>query len=171
MAAKKKAGKKKAGKKKAGKKKAGKKKRVSPIPEGYGVVTPMMNQVDAKATIDFCKKAFGAKLRGQMVLPNGKLMHAEIEIGGSAIMLSDAMRDPARVSSLMIYVTNIDKTIAKATAAGAKVSMPPEDMFWGDRFGQVIDPQGNLWSLGTHIEDVSTADTKKRFKQFAKQFG
>src|SRR5204863_8207355 len=94
------------------------KKKVSPIPKGYHSVTPALNQVDAMATIDFCKKAFGAKLRMKMPGANGKLMHAEIEIGDSIIMVSDAVMDPPRVASNFVYVPSVDKTIAKAVKAG-----------------------------------------------------
>jgi uncharacterized glyoxalase superfamily protein PhnB len=145
------------------------KKKVSPIPKGYHSVTPALNQVDAMATIDFCKKAFGAKLRMKMPGANGKLMHAEIEIGDSVIMVSDAVMDPPRVASNFLYVPSVDKTIAKAVKAGAKVVMPAQDMFWGDRFGRIQDPQGNFWSVGTHIEDVTPAEMKKRQKQAAAQ--
>jgi len=116
------------------KKKKKSKKKVSPIPKGYHSVTPALNQTDASATIDFCKKAFGAKLRMKMPGSNGKLMHAEIEIGDSVIMLSDAVMEPARVASNFLYVPSVDKTMAKAVKAGAKVVMPAQDMFWGDRF-------------------------------------
>jgi uncharacterized glyoxalase superfamily protein PhnB len=152
----------------AAKKKASKKK-VNPIPKGYGTVTASLNQVDAKTTIAFCKKAFGAKVRMTMPGPNGKLMHAEIEIGDSVVMLSDAVMDAPRVSSLFLYVPSVDKTIAKAVKAGAKVVMPAQDMFWGDRFGRVVDPQGNIWAIGTHVEDVSPAEMKKRSKAAAKE--
>jgi uncharacterized glyoxalase superfamily protein PhnB len=145
------------------------KKKVSPIPKGYHSVTPALNQTNAMATIDFCKKAFGAKLRMKMPGANGKLMHAEIEIGDSVIMLSDAVMEPARVASTFLYVPSVDKTIAKAVKAGAKVVMPAQDMFWGDRFGRIVDPQGNFWSVGTHVEDVSPAEMKKRQKQAAAQ--
>src|SRR4051812_22978925 len=141
------------------------KKKVSPIPKGYHSVTPSLNQTDAKATIDFCKKAFGAKLKMKMPGANGKLMHAEIEIGDSIIMLSDAVMEPARVASNFLYVPSVDKAMAKAVKAGAKIIMPAQDMFWGDRFGRIVDPQGNFWSVGTHVEDVTPAEMKKRSKQ------
>jgi uncharacterized glyoxalase superfamily protein PhnB len=145
------------------------KKKVNPIPKGYRTVTPYMNQADASATIAFCKKAFGAKLRSKMPGPGGKLMHAEIEIGDSMVMLSDAVQEPARVAGTFLYVPSVDKTLAKAVKAGAKVVMPAQDMFWGDRFARIIDPQGNSWALGTHIEDVTPAEMKKRQKQMEKQ--
>ena len=142
---------------------------VSPVPRGYRTVTPSLNLADAKATIAFCRKAFGAKIRGKMPGPKGKLMHAEIEIGNSIVMLSDAIMEPARVASLFLYVDNVDKTIAKAVKAGAKVVMPANDMFWGDRYAKVVDPQGNVWGIGARVEKVSPAELKKRTKVAAKE--
>jgi PhnB protein len=144
-------------------------KKVSPIPRGYRTVTAELNVPDAAALIAFCKKAFGAKLRSKMAGLGGKLLHAEIQIGDSIVMLSDAVREPARASSLFLYVDNVDKTIAKAAKAGAKVLTPAVDMFWGDRFGRVEDSQGNVWSVGSRVEKVSPAELKKRTKAFVKQ--
>src|SRR5688572_10132372 len=108
--------------KKAAKKAA--KRPVKPVPRGYQTVTATMNQPDASATIAFAKKAFGAKVRSKMKGPGGKLVHAEIEIGSSVVMLSDAVMEPARAASLWLYVDKVDKTIAKAVKAGATVLMP-----------------------------------------------
>jgi PhnB protein len=173
MAAKKKksAAKKTATKKKATKRKATKKKKVSPIPKGYNQVTAAMNVPDAAATIEFCKKVFGGKLRMSMPMGGGKLMHAEVAIGDSVIMLSDAVREPVRLGSLCVYVKDVDKTIEKAVSAGAKVLNPAMDMFWGDRFSRVVDPSGNHWSIATHIEDVTPGEVKKRMKAAAAQMG
>jgi uncharacterized glyoxalase superfamily protein PhnB len=137
-------------------------KKVRPIPKGYHNVTPSLNQLDAAKTIEFAKKAFGAKVRMMMKSPTGGVMHAEIEVGDSVIMLNDAMNEPAVPSGLFLYVENTDKTIAKAAKAGAEVLMPAQDMFWGDRFGRVKDPQGNTWGIATHVEDVTPKDMKKR---------
>jgi PhnB protein len=156
-------------KKKAAPKQNGKAKKVSPVRAGYHTVTAALNQNDAAATIEFCRKAFGAKVVSKMAMPNGKLMHAEVQIGDSMIMLSDAMQEPARVSSLFLYVPDADKTLAKAVKAGATVVMPVMDMFWGDRFGRVADAQGNLYSIATHIEDVSPAELRKRGREAMKQ--
>ena len=98
-------------------KKNGKAKKVPPIPRGYRTVTATMNQNDSAATIAFCKKAFGAKLRSKVPGPGGKIMHAELQIGDSVVMLSDAMQEPARVSSMWLYVEKVDKTFAKAVLA------------------------------------------------------
>lgn len=144
-------------------------KKLNPIPRGYRTVTASLNLADASATIAFCKKAFGAKLRSKMPGARGKLMHAELEIGDSVVMLSDAVQEPARVSSLFLYVPDVDKTMAKAVKAGADVTMPAQNMFWGDRFGRLKDPQGNLWSIGSRVEKVTPPEVKKRAKAFAKQ--
>ena len=146
-------------------------KKVRAIPKGFHAVCPSLIQADASKTIEFCKKAFGAKLTMKMLTPNKKIMHAEILIGDSIIMLTDAMRDAPQPASLFLYVTDVDKTVAKAIKAGATATMPVQDMFWGDRFGHVKDPQGNGWGIATHIEDVSPKDLKKRAAAFAKQMG
>ena len=137
-------------------------KKVRPIPKGYHTVTAVMNQENAAQTIEFCKKAFGAKVRMKMDMPGGKIAHAELEIGDSVVMLNDAMQEPAQPASLFLYVENVDKAIDKAVKAGAQVRMPAQDMFWGDRFGRVVDPQGNGWGLATHREDVTPKEMKKR---------
>ena len=137
-------------------------KKVRPIPKGYHTVTASMNQANAAATIEFCKKAFGANVRMNMVGPGKKIMHAEIEIGDSVVMLQDAMQEPPQPGSLFLYVDNVDKTVAKAVKAGATVQLPPTNMFWGDRFGRVVDTQGNGWAIATHVEDVPPKDMKKR---------
>jgi len=137
-------------------------KKVRPIPKGYHSVTPALNLADAVQTIDFCKKAFGAKERMRMPGPDGKIMHAELEIGDSVIMLNDAMQEPAQPAGLFLYVPDVDKTFAKAVKAGATVLMAPQDMFWGDRFGRVSDPSGNKWGIATHREDVTPREMKKR---------
>ena len=137
-------------------------KKVKPIPTGYHTVTPALNQPDANATIDFCKRAFGAKVRMLMKSPDGKIAHAELQIGDSIVMLNDAIHEPAQPAGLFLYVTDVDKTIAKAVKAGAAVVMPAQDMFWGDRFGSLTDPSGNRWGIATHREDVSPKEMKKR---------
>ena len=137
-------------------------KKVKPIPKGYHSVTPALNQEDAARVIEFCKKAFGAKEKMRMPGPGGKIMHAEIQIGDSVIMLNDAMQDPPQPASLFLYVPDVDKVLAKAVKAGANVLMPAQDMFWGDRFCRVTDPAGNKWGIATHREDVPPKEMKKR---------
>jgi PhnB protein len=137
-------------------------KKVKPIPKGYHSITPALTQADTARTIEFCKKAFGAKERMRMAGPGGKIMHAELEIGDSVIMLNDEMQEPAQPASLFLYVPDVDKTVAKAVKAGASVLMSPQDMFWGDRFGRIADPAGNKWGIATHREDVTPREMKKR---------
>jgi len=137
-------------------------KKVRPIPKGYHSITPALNQADAAQTIDFCKKAFGAKEIMRMPGPNGKIMHAELQIGDSIVMLNDAMQEPPQPAGLFLYVQDVDKTFAKAIKAGATELMAVQDMFWGDRFGRVMDPSGNRWGIATHREDVAPKEMKKR---------
>ena len=137
-------------------------KKVKPVPKGYHTITPALNQADAAQTIEFCKKTFGAKERMRMAGPGGKIMHAEIQIGDSIMMLNDAMQEPPQPAGLFVYVSDVDKTFAKAVKAGASVLMPVQDMFWGDRFGRVVDPGGNRWGIATHREDVSPKEMRKR---------
>jgi PhnB protein len=144
------------------------KKKVKPIPKGYHSVQPYLNLSDAKGALEFCKKAFGGKVTVVMPGPEGKIMHAEVKIGDSVLMLSDAVMDPARPSNLMLYVENVDKTFAKAVKAGAKPIMPPADQPWGDRFGRVEDQFGNRWGIATHVEDVTPKQLKKRMAALAK---
>lgn len=147
--------------------KAPAKKKVSPVPRGYATVTATMNQADAAATIAFCQEVFGAKVRTQMPTADGKLMHCELQIGDSVVMISDAIMEPARVASLFLYVPDVDKVYAKALAAGATPIMAPMDQFWGDRFARVIDKFGNHWGLATHVEDLTPAQMKKRSAEAA----
>ena len=143
-------------------------KKVRPIPKGFASITASLTQENAAQTIDFCKKAFGAKTRMCLNGPGGKIMHAEILIGDSIVMLTDAMREPAQPAGLFLYVPDVDKTFAKALKAGATPLMEPQDMFWGDRFGRLQDPSGNKWEIATHREDVTPREMKKRM---AVQFG
>ena len=123
-------------------------KKVRPIPKGYHSVTASLTQDDSGKTIEFCK--------------NGKMMHAEILIGDSIVMLNDVIQEPARPAGLFLYVPDVDKTLARAVKAGATVVMPVQDMFWGDRFASVTDPSGNRWGIATHREDVPPKEMKKR---------
>jgi uncharacterized glyoxalase superfamily protein PhnB len=143
------------------------KKKVKAIPKGYGSVTPALNVNDAKGLIKSCEKAFGAETRSVMPGPEGKVMHAEIVIGDSLVMLSDAVQEPARPANLFLYVPKVDKTFAKAVKAGGKVIAPVVDTFWGDRWGRIEDPLGNRWSIATHVEDVSLKKLKKRMAKQA----
>jgi PhnB protein len=141
------------------------------IPEGYHSITPSISVDGAQKLIGFLKEVFGAKERMLMPGPGGKIMHAEFEIGGSAIMVADTMPGcPARSNSLYVYVEDVDAAYKRAFQAGAKSEREPQDMFYGDRTAAVADPFGNFWGIATHIEDVSPKELKKRAEAFQKQF-
>jgi PhnB protein len=145
-----------------------------PIPEGHHTVTPYIAVKDASKAIEFYKQPFGAVEKGRMTGPNGKgIMHAEIKIGDSFIFLSDEIPDMGSRSpeslggntgSLHLYVEDADAAFRKAVSAGAQVRMPVTDMFWGDRYGKVIDPFGHEWGIGTHTEDLTEEQVKQRAK-------
>ncbi|WP_218110204.1 VOC family protein [Oligoflexus tunisiensis] len=143
--------------------------KVSPIPEGYRTITPSLILNGAAPTIEFCKAAFGAKVKGIIEGPNGIIVHAVVKIGDSLVHFGEAMQTFTTKSSIMLYVKNVDKVMEQAVAAGAEIVMPLENMFWGDRYGIVKDPQGNQWEIATHIENVSNAELKKRSKAMMQQ--
>jgi uncharacterized glyoxalase superfamily protein PhnB len=128
----------------------------------YGTLTPVLSLDGAERAIAFYKAAFGAEERARMPGPDGKIMHAELVIGGSVLMLSDALQQPASRSSFYLYVDDCDALYGRAVAAGATPTMPLADQFWGDRFGQVTDPFGNVWAIATHKEDVSPEEVQRR---------
>jgi PhnB protein len=147
---------------------------VKPIPQGFHSITPALTCKNCAAAIDFYKKAFGAQELMRSNTPDGKLItHAELKIGDSIIFLNDEMgptaatptTGPAR-AGLYLYVDSADTTFKNATSAGATVTMPLADMFWGDRFGSVTDPYGHSWSIATHIEDVPPEEIGKRAAAF-----
>jgi PhnB protein len=145
---------------------------VKPIPDGYHAVLPSMNVKGADKAIDFYRNVFDAKERLRMPGPGGMVMHAEIELGDSVVMLSEAQRDPVFNLSAMLYVKDCDSVFNKAVAAGAKVKMPMQDHPWGDRGGTVIDPFGNQWFIATHTEDVPDEEIRKRMRErMAQQAG
>ena len=140
--------------------------KVNPIPIGYHTATPYLTLNDCARAIDFYKKAFGAQEIMRMEGPGGKIGHAEIKIGDSAIMLADEMpgagnRAPKTLGGttvgVFLYVNDVDSSYKQAVDAGAKADKPPADMFWGDRFGQLTDPFGHSWSMATHKEDVASS--------------
>src|SRR4051812_16085311 len=145
---------------------------VQKIPAGYHSVTPYLIVDGGAAALDFYQKAFGAKIMFQMPGPGGKVMHAEIRIGDSVVMLADAFpemdaRSPKSLGGspvgLLIYVEDVDARFAQAIAAGATEVRPVKDQFYGDRSGTLIDPFGHKWTLATHVEDVSVEETQRRF--------
>lgn len=146
---------------------------VNAIPKGYHSVTPYLVVSDGKQALEFYRKAFGATEVNRMLGPGGKIGHAEFKIGDSMLMLSDEMpggtgRSPQSLGgstvSIFLYVENVDSIFNQAVHAGAKPDMPPQDMFWGDRFGKLTDPFGHQWALATHIEDVAPQEMEKRMK-------
>ena len=150
--------------------------KVKPIPEGYSAVTPYLSVKGAAEAIDYYKKAFGATERVRMPGPDGKVAHAEIEIGGSIVMLADESpemggRSPRTIGgtpvSLVLYVENVDQTVERAVRAGAKILRPVEDKFYGDRMGGIEDPYGHQWHVGTHVEDVTPEEMKRRMEAMA----
>lgn len=152
--------------------------KAQPIPSGYHSLTPYLVLSDTAKAIDFYKRAFGAQELYRMGGPGGKIMHAEIQIGDSRVMLSDEMmgnKSPQSLGgspvSLFFYTEDIDSVFNQAVNAGAKADMQPADMYWGDRFGRLTDPFGHSWALGTHIEDVSPEEMKKRMQASAAQTG
>ena len=153
---------------------------VKAIPDGYHSVTPGIVHKEAKKAIDFYKKAFGAEVMMIMPNPDGRVMHAEIKIGDSVIFVSDEFpewapdtKSPqslgAVTGTLFLYVQDTDAAFKRAVDAGAKPLMPPADMFWGDRFGKVVDPFGHHWGMATHKEDLTPAQMETRRKEWEKQ--
>jgi len=143
---------------------------VKPVPEGYHTLTPFLTVRDAARAIEFYKQAFGAQERGVAKDPNGKVMHAELKIGDSIIMLSDEYPEFGSLSpqsiggsgmGLHIYLDGVDAAFDRALKAGAEVEMPVMDQFWGDRYGKLKDPFGHKWSIGTHIKDLSQDEMKE----------
>lgn len=144
---------------------------VKAVPDGYGTVTPMLSIKGAAEAIDFYKKAFGAQERSRVPGPNGTIMHAEIKIGNSVVMLAEAMMGPPTQASLHLYVEDCDSWWKRATDAGMQVTMPIQDMFWGDRYGMVADKWGNRWSIASHKEDLTPAEMQRRMAEAMKKTG
>ncbi|KQV79763.1 glyoxalase [Massilia sp. Root351] len=137
---------------------------VAPIPEGFHTVTPHLVCEGAADAIEFYKKAFNAVEMCRMPGPGGKVMHAQVKIGTSIVMLADDFPEWGSVGAkalkgspvvLHLYVEDVDKAYAQAVAAGGTAKMPPADMFWGDRYGMLVDPFGHSWSIATHKRDMT----------------
>jgi uncharacterized glyoxalase superfamily protein PhnB len=141
-----------------------------PIPEGLHTVTPSLKIKDAAKAIEFYKKAFGAMERGRFEMPGGAIMHAEIAIGDSVVMLGEEMpemgaKGPLTLGGtpvrLHIYTEDVDSLFGRAVKAGATVMMPVAEQFWGDRYGVLADPFGHEWSIATHTKDLTVDEMKK----------
>jgi PhnB protein len=144
---------------------------VKPIPEGYHTVTPYLIVKGAAQALDFYQRAFGAQESVRMPGPEGKIMHAEIQIGDSKIMLADEFPQMGAVSpqtiggtpvGICLYVDNVDALHSQAVAAGAKVERPLQNQFYGDRSATLVDPFGHKWTIATHVEDVSPEEMQRR---------
>ena len=144
---------------------------VKPVPDGYPSLTPYLIVGDAAAAIAFYQQVFGATLRMKLDGPDGKIGHAELEIGNSLIMLADEHPEMGALSpktvggtpvGLHVYVEDVDAVAATAVAAGAALKRPVENQFYGDRLGSIIDPFGHLWHISTHVEDVSPEEIGRR---------
>jgi PhnB protein len=154
---------------------------VKKIPAPYGAVTPRLIIKGAADAIEFYKKAFGATELSRMSMPDGKIAHAEIDIGGSIVMLADEFEQYAHLggrspqtlgdstSITCLYVEDVDAVAARAEAAGAVLLVPVSNQFYGDRSTRLRDPFGHLWMVSTHIEDVSPEEMSRRMQAFAKQ--
>jgi PhnB protein len=144
--------------------------KVKPVPEGMHTVTPHLICAGATDAIEFYKKAFNAIEMGHLSNPQGKLMHASIRIGDSAVMLADEFPDWGKFGpkslkgspvTIHLYVEDVDATFERAVSAGAKITMPLEDTFWGDRYGVLEDPFGHHWSVATHIRDMTPEEIQQ----------
>ena len=148
--------------------------KIKPVPEGMHTVTPHLVCAGASDAIEFYKKAFDAVEVGRMAGPQGKLMHAMIRIGDSGIMLVDEFPEWGSLGpkslkgspvTIHLYVENADAFVKRAVDAGAKITMPLADMFWGDRYGKLEDPFGHHWSVATHIRDVTPEEMHKAMQE------
>jgi PhnB protein len=150
--------------------------KVSPVPEGYHSVTPYLIVKGAAQAINYYKDVFGAKEVFRMDQPDGKVGHAELQIGDSRIMLADenpnmgaghasAGSIGGTPVSLYLYIPDVDRVVERAVAAGAKILKPVQDQFYGDRSGFIQDPFGHLWGVATHVEDVSPQEMEERAKK------
>jgi len=135
---------------------------VKPIPDGYHTVTPFLSVKGCAQLVDFMKKALGAEEVMRMPGPAGVVAHAEVNIGNSRVMLSEAMQNPPMPGSFYLYVADVDALYKRAVGAGATSQTEPTDQFWGDRMATVTDAFGNSWSIATHREDVTPEEMAKR---------
>lgn len=150
----------------------------SAAPAGYHTVTPYLTIKGAAKAIDFYKTIFGAAERMRMETPDGRIGHAELQIGDAVIMLSDEWPEMGHGGpqsfggspvALHIYLADVDAIAERAVAAGATLKQPPKDEFWGDRMGTIVDPFGHIWLISTHVEDVPEDEMKRRAEAAMRQ--
>ena len=148
-------------------------KTVKPIPEGYHSITASLTCRGAERAIEFYKKAFGAQELLRMASPDGKISHAELKIGDSKLFVNDefpqrgvsASTSPGSIY-LFLYVEDVDTVFNSAVSAGARVDMPVQDQFWGDRYGKLTDPYGHQWGIATRKEEVTPEEMNRRAQAF-----
>ncbi len=155
---------------------------VRPVPKGFHTINPHLVFKDGQKAVDFYVRAFNAEVIHKIYTPEGKLLHAELRIGDSIIMLADEftpepgqeenrIRSPETLNgstvNFYLYVKDVDEFFSKGVEAGATSIMPVADMFWGDRFGQLKDPFGYFWGVATHVEELTPAEMEERSHQFA----
>ena len=149
---------------------------VKPVPDGMHTVTPHLVCAGAAEAIEFYKKAFNAVETGRLAGAQGKLMHAAIKISDSTVMLADEFPEYGSLGpkalkgspvTIHVYVEDVDAFVKQAVAAGAKITMPLEDMFWGDRYCKLDDPFGHHWSVATHLRDVTSEEMRQAMQKMA----
>jgi uncharacterized glyoxalase superfamily protein PhnB len=141
-----------------------------PVPDGYHTVTPYLTVRGAENVIEFLKQVFGAEMSEIIKRPDGSIMHAQVKIGDSRVMIADESENAkATPSTLYVYVPNVDSVYERAIKFGGKSVMEPTDMFYGDRSGGVKDPSGNSWFVATHREDVAPQELQKRAEAFYRE--
>lgn len=144
---------------------------VKPVPDGYSTITPYLSIKGAADAIEYYKRAFGAKELMRLAMPDGRIGHAELQLGDSRVMLADEcpdmeFRSPQSIGgtpvTIHMYVNDVDAVAAQAVAAGAKLTRPVQDQFYGDRSGTLTDPYGHVWHVSTHKEDLSAEEINRR---------
>ena len=144
------------------------------VPQGFHTITPSLTCRNAAEAIELYKTAFGAVEQSRMPSPDGRIMHAELRIGDSMLFVADEYPGmsaaPADGSlpaqGVFLYVNDVDAVFDKAVSAGCRATMPVTDMFWGDRYGKVVDPSGHHWGIATHVEDVAPAEMERRANEW-----
>jgi PhnB protein len=144
-------------------------KKVNPIPESFHAITPQITASNARALIKFYEKGLGAETLYSMDGPDGEVMHANVRVGDSNLFVTETspMAPSPTQANIYLYVKDVDQVFERAVKAGARVLAPVSDMFWGDRWGQIADPAGNIWQIATHVEDLSPDEMAKRMESAA----